>query len=156
MKVPVYRLKLVKDRLLELSEKVLSQPYAAARFVERWISTCDREHLVSVFLDAECRIIGAQIIAVGSLGGVHTTGREVFKAAILANAHGLVLGHNHPNGSLEPSKEDIRMTRRLSFLGKLLGIRLHDHVVVSRSGFRSMREMGLVPSATGNGESEAA
>jgi DNA repair protein RadC len=86
-------------------------------------------------------------IAMGTLDGARTTGREVFKCAIVANAHSVVLGHNHPSGCLEPSETDIAMTRKLVMLGKMLSIPILDHVVVSFRGFRSMREMGIVPTA---------
>lgn len=154
VKVPIYRLKLIKERTMNVCQRVLDQPFAAARFVERWIGAADREHLVAVFLDAECRIVGAQVVAVGSLDHAHTTAREVFKAAILANSHGLILGHNHPSGSLDPSASDIRSTKKLIYLGNMLGIRVLDHVIVSRNGFRSMHEMGLVltPSKTSDDE----
>jgi DNA repair protein RadC len=158
IKVPIYRLKLIKDGTMQVSERVLDKPFAVARVIERWVGTSDREHLVAIFLDADRRIVGAHVIAVGSLDHAHTTAREVFKAAIVANAHGLILGHNHPSGSLDPSESDIRSTKNLIYLGTMLGIRVLDHVIVSRNGFRSMHEMGLVPTllkATDD-ESEAA
>jgi len=145
IKVPIYRLKLIKDRTMQVSERLLDKPFAAARVVERWIGDADREHLVALFLDSECRFIGAHVIAVGSLDHAHTTAREIFKAAIVANGYGLVLGHNHPSGSLDPSESDIRTTKKLIYLGTMLGIRMLDHIIVSRNGFRSMHEMGLVP-----------
>jgi DNA repair protein RadC len=158
MKVPIYRLKLVKDRMMQVSDRVLDEPLVAARIIERWVGSSDREHLVVLFVDAECRFIGAHVIAVGSLDHAHTTAREVFKAAIVANSHGVILGHNHPSGSLDPSESDIRTTKKLVYLGTVLGIRVLDHVIVSRNGFRSMHEMGLVPepAKVSDDESEAA
>jgi DNA repair protein RadC len=146
-KIPIYRLKLVKECTMQVSERELDKPFAVARFIERWVGTDDREHLVAIFLDADCRIVGAHVVAVGSLDHAHTTAREVFKAAIVANAHGLILGHNHPSGCLDPSESDIRSTKKLIYLGTMLGIRVLDHVIVSRNGFRSMHEMGLVPTS---------
>jgi DNA repair protein RadC len=156
-KVPLYRLKLVKDRVVEFTEREIDQPFVAARFIERLIGNADREHLVALFLNAGCEIVGANVVAIGSLDHAHTTAREVFKGAIAANAHALVLGHNHPSGSLEPSPSDIRMTRKLVFLGRMLSIPVLDHVLVSLKGFRSMHEMGLVPAPSKASEdSEAA
>ncbi len=155
VKVLNYRLKLVKDRMMQVSDRVLDKPFAVARFIERWVGASDRENLVAIFVDAECRIVGAQVVAVGSLDHAHTTAREVFKGAIIASAHGLILGHNHPSGSLDPSESDIRTTKKLAYLGRMLGVRVLDHIIVSRNGFRSMREMGLVPIMCG-GEAHAA
>ncbi len=157
-KIPIYRLKLVKERTMQVSERTLDKPCAAARFIARWVGSSDREHLVALFVDAECRLTGAHVVAVGSLDHAHTTAREVFKAAIIANSHGVILGHNHPSGSLDPSDSDIRTTKKLVYLGTMLGIRVLDHVIVSRNGFRSMHEMGFVPepSKAHDDESEAA
>ena len=64
----------------------------------------------------------------------------------------MILGHNHPSGCLEPSEADIRMTRKLVVFGRMLAIPVLDHVVVSVRGFRSIREMGIVPSTDANDE----
>jgi DNA repair protein RadC len=85
------------------------------------------------------------VIAMGTLVSLSTTGREIFKGAIAANAHSIILGHNHPSGDLEPSKADIRMTGQAVLLGRMLSIPVLDHVVVSRRGFSSMRQLGIVP-----------
>lgn len=70
--------------------------------------------------------------------------REVFKAAILANAAALILVHNHPSGDPEPSAEDRAITERLKQAGELLGIRVLDHVVIGDDKFRSFAEEGLL------------
>lgn len=66
--------------------------------------------------------------------------REVFKCAILSNSHSIIIAHNHPGGSLTPSDEDIAITRQLIQAGKLLGIEVLDHLIVSFNGIRSIRE----------------
>jgi DNA repair protein RadC len=144
-KVPIYRLKLVKDRVMQLTEASLTDSFGAARLVERLIRDADRETLVAVCLDAECQVLGINIVAMGTLVSLSTTGREIFKGAIAANAFSIILGHNHPSGDLEPSQEDIAMTRRAVLLGKMLSIPVLDHVVVSRRGYTSMRQRGIVP-----------
>lgn len=149
-KVPLFRLKLVKDREMQFTEREIDQPLVAGRLVEQLIGNADREHLVTVFVNAQCEITGLNLVAVGSLDHAHTTAREVFKGAIVANAHGVILGHNHPSGSLEPSASDIRMTRKLVFLGRMLSIPVLDHVVVSQRGHRSMHEMGLLGGLAGS------
>jgi DNA repair protein RadC len=67
--------------------------------------------------------------------------REVFKNAIRRNAASMVLVHNHPSGDPSPSDEDIEITKRLVEAGKVLGITVFDHVIVSRSSFVSLREI---------------
>ena len=70
--------------------------------------------------------------------------REIFKAAILANAAGVVLVHNHPSGDPEPSEEDLSITKRLVEAGELLGIGVLDHVIVASRGLVSFRTRQLL------------
>ena len=71
--------------------------------------------------------------------------REVFAPAIREGAACILVAHNHPSGDPEPSDEDLDVTRRLQEAGKLLGIRLVDHLIVARSRSISLREMGAIP-----------
>jgi DNA repair protein RadC len=69
--------------------------------------------------------------------------REVFKAALLANASAVILGHNHPSGNVTPSPEDLAITKRIAGGGELMGIQLADHVIVSADGtYFSFKESG--------------
>ena len=87
-------------------------------------------------------------MSIGSLNASMVHPREVFKATILANAAGVLLVHNHPSGSLEPSAEDRSLTRRLQDAGRLLGIDLLDHVLIAPGpdgpAWRSLKELGLL------------
>ncbi len=91
----------------------------------------DREHFVAVHLDIKNRVRSWEIVSIGHLSAALVHPREVFKAAILANAASVALLHNHPSGDPEPSREDIDLTRRLIRAGELLGIPVLDHVVVT-------------------------
>jgi DNA repair protein RadC len=71
--------------------------------------------------------------------------RDVFKAAILANAAALICAHNHPSGATEPSRQDIRITKQLMEAGKLLDIPVHDHLIIGFDGaYTSLAERGLM------------
>lgn len=144
-RVPIYRLKLVKDKVLQFTDANVDQPHVAARLLARLIGASDREQLVAIFLDGYKDIVGAHVVAVGCLDSCRTTPREVFKAAIVANAHGIVLGHNHPSGGIEPSEADIRLTRKLVRVGALLGVPILDHLIVWRRQWCSFVELGLLP-----------
>jgi DNA repair protein RadC len=81
------------------------------------------------------------------MGGLNTTRShptEIFKVAILSNALGIVLCHNHPSGTLEPSPDDTEFTHSVRRAGELMGIELFDHLIITDSGFTSMRERGLL------------
>ena len=89
--------------------------------------------------------IAVEVVSVGSLNASLVHPREVFKAAILNNAAGLILGHNHPSGDPTPSGEDQALTRRMMAAGDLLGIEILDSVIVTPDGsFFSLGQQGLL------------
>lgn len=99
-----------------------------------------KEHLYTVLLDAKQRIIAKELISVGSLTQSFAHPREVFRPAIKAAAHSLILVHNHPSGDSSPSDEDLKLTRQLIKSGALLGIKVLDHVIVGHNNYWSHME----------------
>jgi DNA repair protein RadC len=96
----------------------------------------------ALFLDTALHPIGYHLLSRGTLNDVAMHPREVFKAAILANAAGIVLIHNHPSGNTEPSAYDIKTTTRLRQVGELVGIEVMDHIILGANGqYRSLREL---------------
>mgnify|MGYP005750445937 FL=1 len=80
----------------------------------------------------------------GSLNAAVMEPREIFKSSILSNAASIILLHNHPSDDLQPSKEDINLTRRIELAGELLGIPLLDHIILGRGRYMSLREKGYM------------
>ena len=103
-----------------------------------------KEHFVVFYLDTRNQEIKREIISIGCLNANLVHPREVFEPAVKTLAASLIVAHNHPSGNLEPSQEDIDLTKRLAGAGKLLGIELLDHVIVSKDGFSSFKEKGLI------------
>ena len=93
----------------------------------------DRECFTVILLNTRNGVVSKEVESVGSLDTSLVHPREVFKNAIRRNAASMVLVHNHPSGDPSPSDEDIDVTRRLVEAGRLLGIAVFDHVIVSRS-----------------------
>jgi len=126
---PIYRFQLVRER---------SEPYTAplrtadqvADLARTLLPDDAREHFVCLLLDARNRLTGAVTISVGSLTASLVHPREAFRAAIAAAASAVLFVHNHPSGDPTPSAEDNDLTRRLWEGGKLLGIRVLDHVIL--------------------------
>jgi len=87
-------------------------------------------------------VIEKRTITVGLLNHSLVHPREVFADAITDRAAAIICVHNHPSGSLEPSQQDLAITKQLKDAGEILGIRLLDHVIVSRTGYISLRERG--------------
>ena len=111
------RLEQVAIRMVEqpplYSEEPMDSPRAAVRVMKEFLAQMDRELFCIVNLQADLRPINMNIVSVGALDHTLTHPREVFKSAILSNASGMILIHNHPSGNLTPSKADIAVTDRL-------------------------------------------
>lgn len=90
-----------------------------------------KEHFVVFYLDSRNQEIQREIISVGTLNESLVHPREVFEGAIKNNAASIIIAHNHPSGDLEPSQADIDITKKLIHGGKILDIKIADHVVVS-------------------------
>lgn len=103
-----------------------------------------KEHLVGLYLDAQNGLIVRETISVGSLNTTRTHPREILYPAIEHLAMGFILVHNHPSGCLDPSDEDVAFTRAVQRAGELMGIELYDHLIVTRHGFVSLRERGVL------------
>lgn len=104
----------------------------------------DREVLAVLLLDNRLGFKDLQIIAEGGITNVSVEARDVFAPAIKTGTAALVLAHNHPCGSVEPSTEDCVFTTTMAEAGRLLGIRVVDHLIVSRRNFYSFREAGTL------------
>lgn len=95
-----------------------------------------------VLLNRNNRVLGIVNLSTG--GGCSTVMdcKVVFAIALKATASSIILAHNHPSGNLRPSSEDIKMTEKMVQAGKILGIDVHDHLIISESGYFSMAEEG--------------
>ena len=128
------------------SNEPMNNPDAAIRVMNEFLSQMDRELFCIVNLQADLTPINMNIVSVGSLNEALINPREIFKSAILSNAHSMMLIHNHPSGNLTPSTSDIQTTARMQELGKLMGISLVDHIITGRNGnYYSFRDKGEFP-----------
>lgn len=137
-----YRLELAEEAIVPYREEVrLTRPGEVARFLyERIFHREPREVLVVLFLDAQTNLIGHHIAYTGGLQHVPADPRQIFATALLRNAAGIIVAHNHPSGVTDPSQGDLAATKRLEEAGELLGIRLHDHMIIGRDGrWRSLK-----------------
>lgn len=107
-------------------------------------STKNQEHFLSITLDGASYIINTRVVFIGTLNQSMVHPREVFADAIADRAAGIIIAHNHPSGTLEASRADREVTRRLKEVSKLVGIELLDHVILSKHGFYSFSDEGLL------------
>ena len=128
------------------SNEPMNNPDVAIRVMNEFLSQMDRELFCIVNLQADLTPINMNIVSVGSLNEALINPREIFKSAILSNAHSMMLIHNHPSGNLTPSTSDIQTTARMQELGELMGISLVDHIITGRNeNYYSFRDKGEFP-----------
>jgi len=124
-------------------DKTINNPIAARNlFIE--VAELDKrteEVFVMATIDVRNKVTGLFEVSTGTLNSSLVTPREVFKRAILQNAAGIVLGHNHPSGNIDASSDDINITKKLVKSGKILGVNVVDHIIVGNEGnYSSMKE----------------
>jgi DNA repair protein RadC len=132
--LPIYRVTLVREGRMPYDQQRIRSSADAGRMLATYLADVDREHFVVLLLDQKNQVIGIHTVSMGSLTASIVHPREVYKAAILANAAAIICGHNHPSGDPQPSREDRVLTHRLVSAGKLLGINVLDHIVIGGAG----------------------
>jgi DNA repair protein RadC len=148
--VPVYDLRFVRARRpLVISEPAARYSGQAARALHSLIGTADREHFAILFLNSQLEIVGAHIAGIGGSSTMQVEARTVLRAAVVACAASIVIGHNHPSGNPNPSVEDHAFTRRIVDAAHVLGIPIMDHIIVTREvdRYSSMKDCGTLPVA---------
>ena len=129
---------------------IVSAPGDAAALVREEMRLLDRESFRVILLNTKNAWLKTCAVSLGSLNASIVEPREVFKEAIGASAASVILAHNHPSGDPTPSSEDIAITKRLTRAGELLGITVHDHIILGRRSegrdqdFVSLKEIGLM------------
>lgn len=99
-----------------------------------------KEHFVVFYLDTKNKLIERQIVSIGTLNASLVHPRELFEPAISLHAVSVIIAHNHPSGDTSPSPEDIEVTKRLVDAGKILGIEVVDHLIVSKDNYFSFKD----------------
>jgi DNA repair protein RadC len=97
-----------------------------------------KEHLRGLYLNSHNRVIADEVISIGTVNSNVVHPREVFRRAIECNAVAVVLAHNHPSGETTASAEDVEITRQIIQAGKILGIRVLDHVIITKDAYTSV------------------
>lgn len=123
-----------------VSATPIRNTWDAARLLQQQFADADREYFVSVYLDAQGRPISYHVAGIGSVCSVHFAVDGVFKVALLQNAVSVILCHNHPGGTPRPSVEDLEATKLLVDAGKMLGIKVLDHFIITPTDYLSLRE----------------
>ena len=135
---------------LELSKRYLIRSNRritdAADVYQELAKYADRsqEYFLTITLDGASHIIQTRTVFIGTLNQSLVHPREVFADAIADRAAGIIVAHNHPSGTLEPSRADMQITQRLKEVAKLVGIELLDHVILTKEGYYSFSDEGVL------------
>jgi len=130
-------------RHLDAERVTIQQASDALPYLQQ-IRARNQEHFVCLSLNGANEVIASRVVTVGLLDSSQVHPREVFADPLTDRAAAVLLAHNHPSGTLEASREDLALTGRLVQAGELLGIRVLDHVIVTRDGYLSMRQSGAM------------
>ena len=143
--INVYKIKMVKEDTVEYSNTIKS-PADVAKLAREVLGMHEmaEEHFLILCLNTKNKIAGVHTVSIGSLNASLVHPREVFKAAILNNANGIICLHNHPSGDPEPSRDDIEITHRLANAGNILGINVLDHIIIGDGRYISLKEQGMM------------
>jgi DNA repair protein RadC len=141
IEVPAYRLQLQRTGSV-ISDHQYADAGGIVQVVRQLIGDPAAEHFVAVFVDAQMQLVGIQLVAVGTVNTLHIPARDIFTGALLCNAFGVVLAHNHPTGDPTPSRADELVTAELETAGCVLGIPVFDHVILGHPGYVSLRALG--------------
>ena len=101
-----------------------------------------KEYFIALYLNTRNQLIHQEIISIGSLNSGIVHPREVFEPAVKHLAAQVILVHNHPSGDPSPSEDDLLVTKRLIEAGKILGIEIIDHIIITSNQYLSMKEKG--------------
>jgi DNA repair protein RadC len=127
----------------DIPKFTVNNPETLVKAIRATIQDKAKEHFKLVILNTRNKVIGIITISIGTLNASLVHPREVFKEAIQRSASSVILVHNHPSDDMEPSEEDIRLTRRMVEAGKIMGIEVLDHIIITRYDFLSLKSRGL-------------
>lgn len=137
-KIPEIKLAILREPSTELAPAIQT-PCDLEVYLEP-MKHLSEEHFVALHLDCKNRVLGYHVVSHGTVSQSLVHPREVFKAALLNNAHCIVVAHNHPAGSPDPSPDDLQTTKQLVAAGRLMCIPVIDHLIVSYRSLTSIRE----------------
>lgn len=138
------RIENIKENESKLNTDPITNPKHAVELIRGKIITYSKEHFIIMSFDTRNKVIGVDNISLGTLSASMVHPRETFEAAIKRHAAQIIAAHNHPSGDCHPSEEDIKITKRLIEAGKIMGIEVVDHLIISEDNYYSFKEKGMI------------
>lgn len=131
-----------------LSQDVVRSPETVYDWLQQKIGAEEHERFMVLFLDTANHILKAETLFIGTTQSSLVSPKDIMRQAVKYACMSVILVHNHPGGTLQPSKEDMEMTRRIIMSGLLLGVKVVDHIIVTRNGCMSFARQGLIEALT--------
>lgn len=132
--------KRVNNNIETLNERKITDSTLVFEYYKNKIGDKLQEHFYCIYLNTAKKVIKDKLLFIGTINQSVVHPREIFKEAYLLSASSIICVHNHPAGSIFPSKEDITLTNKLVEIGNLLGIKIIDHVIVTKNNYYSFFE----------------
>ena len=143
--LPQYRTALICEKMHPYPTRLqVRSPEDVAVVLKDYFNGRDREEFLVLALNTANIITAFTVASVGGLAASVVEPRVVFRFAFETNAASLIVAHNHPSDNAEPSREDIRVTRQLVEAGKVVGVPVHDHLIITDTRYTSLAERGLI------------
>lgn len=132
--------------LVENGQILISAPRDIFELVGQELQSLEHEVIKLISLDSQNRLINCETIFDGVVDITLLRPREVFESAFKNSAAFIILVHNHPGGSPEPSESDIEVTKKLVRIGKMIGVWIQDHIIIGNNGYTSLKARGIISS----------
>ena len=123
---------------------IVKDPVKAVKIAKTLITDWNKEHFIGLYLSPRLRVEKAELISLGCLDACLVHPRETFRPALINSTVRVIVLHNHPSGDVEPSEDDLTITKRLVEAGKILGIDLYDHIVFTKKNWLSMKDKKII------------
>lgn len=137
--------RLVREESLNKNQSVIiKSPKDIFPFLKERIINFHKENFMVASLDSRNKIISINTVSIGTLNSSLIHPRETFEVAIKNHAAAIIICHNHPSGELKPSEDDLVVTQNLVKAGKLLGIDVSDHLIITKDGYFSFKEEKII------------
>lgn len=130
----------INNQVISLNETKITNSSLVFEYYKNKIGDKNQEYFYCLYLNTAKKVIKDKLLFIGTVNKSVVHPREIFKEAYLLSASGIICVHNHPAGSVFPSKEDINLTKKLVEIGELLGVKIIDHVIITNNNYYSFFE----------------
>ena len=130
----------INNQIMSLNETKITNSSLVFEYYKNKIGDKNQEYFYCLYLNIAKKVIKDKLLFIGTVNKSVVHPREIFKEAYLLSASGIICVHNHPAGSVFPSKEDINLTKKLVEIGELLGVKIIDHVIITNNNYYSFFE----------------